>query len=303
MIELLFSDSAAGSMKIAKSMKHGERYACAVGVIGGTKKEQCEFLKKAKKQQVWTGTDMEGSSQDVEALSLALDIGDISDSQFDSFLDTRKKTIDALMAHFPGAPADAMRETTQKAIARLLSAKTTLEPVRLWICDFDPAELCGLYFVCNFMSDAKTPLSVVHVPYEFEKDSIVYRYRGTGEMRPEEIGALVKYEIPITDVRRKAYSDIWNKLMSENAPLRVVVNGTLMSVPEYFYDFALRNNMPDGEFKVAELIGKTLIQIPGVGDNWLFMRIQSMISSGKLVEVCAETADHPYSGMIKRRDL
>jgi hypothetical protein len=46
MIELAFGESPAGALKLAKSMKQGERLNGAIVVIGGTRKEQCE----AKKQ-------------------------------------------------------------------------------------------------------------------------------------------------------------------------------------------------------------------------------------------------------------
>lgn len=71
-------------------------------------------------------------------------------------------------------------------------------------------------------------------------------------------------------------------------------------MPEDFYDFALRANLPDGEFKVAELIGKTLCQISGVGDRWLFLRLAAMLQSGELIAVAEATEDHPYSGVLKR---
>ena len=58
--------------------------------------------------------------------------------------------------------------------------------------------------------------------------------------------------------------------------------------------------MPDWEFLVAQLIGKTLSQISGVGDRWLFLRIKAMLQSGELIAVSAATVDHPYSGIVKR---
>lgn len=41
-----------------------------------------------------------------------------------------------------------------------------------------------------------------------------------------------------------------------------------------------------------------LNQIPGVGDRWLFLRIQAMMKSGELIEVSAAISDHPYSGVV-----
>jgi len=74
-IELAFGESTAGALKIAKLMKQGEYLPGAVAVFGDSKKEQRE----AKKPRRWSGLTMEGSSKDVEELTLALNIGDISD--------------------------------------------------------------------------------------------------------------------------------------------------------------------------------------------------------------------------------
>lgn len=296
MIELAFGESPAGALKMAKSMKQGQRLndAVAIGVIGGTEEEQREVMREAMRPRVWSGITMDGSSRDVAALTLALDIGDISD------LNARKKVLDGLLAQFPGA-ADSIWETNRQTLARLQETKATLEPVRMWVCAGDPAEVCGLYFVCHLLADAGTPLAVVRIPDQVEKDDSVISYRSTGEVSPEALSAFAEHEEPISELRRGVYADIWSGLVRENAPLRAVVNGSLMGVPKDFYDFALRANMPDGEFKVAQLIGKTLGKVPGVGDRWLFLRIQAMLQAGELVTVSAATEAHPYSGVVKRQ--
>ncbi len=293
MIELAFGESPAGALKLAKSMKQGDRLNGAIAVIGGARKEQRE----AKKPRNWSGITMGGSSNDVEALTLALDIADISD--MDTDMNARKKLLDDLFADFPGVPDDIW-ETNQHTLTRLQEAKATLEPVRMWTCASDPAELCGLYFVCRLMVGTQTPLSVVRVPGQIEKDNCIISYRNTGEINPEAFGALTEYEEPISELQRRVYANIWSDLVRENAPLRAIINGSLIGVPKDFYDFALRANMPDGEFKVAQLIGKTLCQISGVGDRWLFLRIQAMLQSGELIAVSAATGDHPYLEVVKR---
>lgn len=296
MIELAFGESAAGALKLAKSMKHGEPLNASTAVIGGTSKEQREV----SKPRYWSGITMGGSPKDVAALTLALDIGDISD--MDTGMNACKKSLDELFAHFPGA-SDGIWKTNQHTLTRLQDAKATLEPVRMWICVSNPAELCGLYFVCHLMVDAPVPLSVVRVPEQIEKDNSIISYRNTGEIIPEVLGALTKYEMLISDLQRRVYANIWSDLMRGNAPLRAVINGNLIGVPEDFYDFALRANMPDGKFKVAQLIGKTLGQIPGVGDQWLFLRIQAMLQTGELILVSAATGDYPYSEVVKRSNV
>ncbi len=293
MIELAFGESPAGALKLAKSMKQGERLASAVAVIGGTKKERCEV----KKPRNWSGITMEGSSRDVAALTLALDIGDISG--MDTDMNLRKKVLNELFADFPGV-SDEIWRTTQRALTRIQEAKSTLETIRMWVCTSDPVEMCSLFFICHLMVDASTPLSIVRVPKQTEKDNTIVYYRSTGEIPAEDFGAIAQYEESISKLQRIAYANTWNDLVRDNAPLRVIINGSVIGVPDDFYDFALRANMPEGEFKVAQLIGKTLIHISGIGDRWLFQRIQTMIQSGELIEVSAATDDHPYSGIIKR---
>lgn len=292
MIELAFGESPAGALKQATKIKQGERLNGSISVSGGTRKEQREA-----KPRNWSGITMGSSSKDVEALTLALDIGDISD--MDTDINSRKKLLDDLFAGFPDV-SDEMWKTNQHALTRLQEAKATLEPVRMWTCVSNPEELCGLYFVCHLMVDAQTPLSVVRVPEQIQKDNSIISYGSTGEISPEAFSAFAEYEEPISKLQRRVYANTWSDLVRENAPLRAVINRSLIGVPKDFYDFALRANMPDGEFMVARLIGKTLSQVSCVGDRWLFLRIQAMLQTGELIAVSAATGDHPYSGVVKR---
>ena len=111
MIELAFGESPAGALKLAKSMKQGDRLNGAIAVFGGTRKEQRE----AMKPHYWSGTTMGGSSKDVEALTLVLDIGDISD--MDTDISSRKKLLDDLFTGFFGV-YDRIWRTNQHALTR-----------------------------------------------------------------------------------------------------------------------------------------------------------------------------------------
>jgi hypothetical protein len=106
MIELAFGESSAGALKVAKSMKHGEKMCGSTAIIGDNgKKRRIENA-----VQFWTGESMEGNTGDVVALTLALDIGDISDMGAE--LASRKKVLDILFGDFPGV-ADEILKTNQ----------------------------------------------------------------------------------------------------------------------------------------------------------------------------------------------
>lgn len=263
MIELAFSDSAAGSLKMTKK-KAGDPLADAGDVAG---------------------------------LSLFLEIGDISD--MDTGMSGRNKMLDELFGKYPGVSGEIW-DANKSTLARLEKVKTTQESVRMWICEGNPSELCGFYFICHMMADVGTSLYVVRIPEQIENDSGIVSYRNMAEIRPEELIKYAKYEMPVSVMQRQIYANMWKELARKNAPLRAVLNGALMGVPEDFYDFALRANMPEGEFRIAHLIGRTLGSIPGIGDQWLYLRVQSMLQSGELIMVSAVNGDHHYTTVVKR---
>jgi hypothetical protein len=80
--------------------------------------------------------------------------------------------------------------------------------------------------------------------------------------------------------------DFCCELVSEDAPLRAVINGRLMSVPADFYDYTLRAHFPDGVFTVAQAIGRALgMSQLGISDWWYAQRMRRMTESGELEAV------------------
>ncbi|WP_245570829.1 DUF3658 domain-containing protein [Anaerovorax odorimutans] len=297
MVELAFNESAGGGLKLAKSMKHGKEYSSGIAAVEKGSKQKTRNKNKTYK---WSGLTMEGSSMDVESFSLYLDIGDISNLH--TGMESRKNVIKDLYNHYSDV-SDEIWETNQHALERIKEAGSTLEPIRMWISLNDPNEVCSLYFICHLMIKSNIPLSVVRIPAWIEMDNYNIRYRNTGEIPAEEFGKLIKYEESISQCQRETYANMWKELVNENASLRVIVNGNLISVPVDFYDFALRENMPEEEIRIGQLIGKTLNQISGVVDSWLFMRIQAMLQSEELIEVAPSNDDHPYSVIIKKNKI
>lgn len=271
MIELTFSDSTAGTLKLAKQL--------------------------IQDKQGSVSPLAEGSPEDVLPMALDLDLGDVS--EIDNSMDVRKRMYDSLFADLPGVSEEIMK-INQRAFARLREAAKKSESVRMWVCASDPSELCGLYFVCHLFSDSPASLSVVRVPGEFVRHPKLIFYRSTGEIALKDFETLSEYDEPLGTQQREFYAQFWRELAAENAPLRAVLNGRVLGVPEDFYDFALRDSFPDGEFRTAQLLGNALNKLPGVGDSWLYQRVKHMLASGELVEVSPPTADYPYSGMLKR---
>ena len=109
-------------------------------------------------------------------------------------------------------------------------------------------------------------------------------YQGWGEVSPEEFGAFLPLEQPLTPIVLRMLSDRWHHLQEENAPLRAVVNGRVRSVDADFYDDCLRRALPMGRKKVARLIGEILgREQPGVGDTLLANRLRVLLDRKSVV--------------------
>ena len=85
------------------------------------------------------------------------------------------------------------------------------------------------------------------------------------------------------------YAEMWGELVLENASLRAVVNGTVLSVSEDFYDFIIWNRLTDKPVKECRPIGDILGQVPiGIGDWWYAARIEHFIRQGRIKVVESE---------------
>lgn len=302
MLEVVFEQGVAGGLKIAKSSRPGDKW---FSVQAGIYPEgaPAEFRESPRqKTRTWTGLNLGGGQEDVAPLLLALSVGDLSGLLAGGTLVSRK----TVLKHPEEAwGEDVLRcldeswDTSMETLRRLREAGS--EPVRVWAVPWCPDDLCGVYFVCNLLRDAKTPISVVWAPREsVRRDGVMVEIRGLGEVSPEELGAMASGATALEPIQRRAYADRWRELTAENAPLRAVVNGRLSSVPEDFYDFALRAALPGEPVKMGKVLADALTMLPGVGDGWLHRRLQVMLAAGEVREAAPGDGRHPYSAMLQR---
>ena len=121
-----------------------------------------------------------------------------------------------------------------------------------------------------------------------------------GERWSRSGSAISSREEPVPPLALGAMAHRWEVLQKENAPLRAVVNGQVRSVGEDFYDDLIRRHIPEGQTKIAPIIGNVLGQErPGIGDVWLAERIRWMLSTGEL-RMVREDREMFYSSVVER---
>ena len=259
MIEVLFRQSEAASMKEAKA--HGQ---------------------------------FPGSPDEVICLNLMLDIGDI---RHEVYGEERK----ALFFSGHPTPEDQARmeadwQETVGALTRLTEAGKAGEPVRIWYSE-TPYSLCGLYFTCRQLQPYTVPVSAVKLPEWVAVPDGVIMYTGWYEVAPEDFAQFLSCERPLPAWERRMYTSHWNRLMEDNSPLRAIVNGMLVGVPEDFYDFLLLKSLSETPKKEIAVIGDTIGHYHGaVSDRFYADRLDKMIAAGKVI--IAQDAPGRYDRMI-----
>lgn len=291
MIEILFGESEAGSMKAAKNKIVVSKVNGPVSVwMAG---------KKMPPQKPFTGW-IEGTSEEVICLGFMMDIGNIKE-QMDS--PYRRELIYSMYAQNQweqdGETEEELKNVGDvyvRELYRLMDFLDHGEAVRIWYSDA-PYSRCGFYSLCQILKGYENEISVVKLPTHIVRENCIVSYQSWSEVSAEEFAGFLPYEKALSKEEVRMYAMLWSELIEENSPLRAVVNGKVLSVPEDFYDFLIWQRLKNVPLKEARLIGDILGQSQiGVGDWWYNRRIEYYIKQGEIRVV--EDSKNKYARMI-----
>ena len=160
-----------------------------------------------------------------------------------------------------------------------------------WVCLSDAAEHASFLAFASRM--VGRPFDIVDATgLAFTTFGGVSPIWSLGLLRPEEIVAsgLCAKRRPVSRAERKAATAAWSRLHQENAPLRVMRDGRLVSAPLTHFDPVLTQSATPGWELVVKLIARALnhlnfeVEPPGqgTGDELLFARILALGEAGGL---------------------
>ncbi|MDY4104090.1 MAG: DUF3658 domain-containing protein [Oscillospiraceae bacterium] len=175
------------------------------------------------------------------------------------------------------------------------------EPVRIWT-DRTPASQCALRFAACLLTGTpdRAVLQLILPDWEARPDDMILEHGSWGDLAPEELAAHLSEAVELPPLRVRMLAGEWRTLADENAPLRAMVNGRLISVEAGFYDPLILRELPEGPVQVANLIGNVLgRQRPGVDDRLLAGRIRAMLDAGAL-RMVREDPDRFYASVVER---
>lgn len=286
MIEVLFAESEAASMKAAKSL--AAKYAVCSKTIQTVSGPSSVWVSRKKKPQNY----LEGSAKEVVCLGFMLDIGDIKQAADSSY---RKELIYSMYAQEQWG-----KESVDKALFELARLKQYLadqQQIRIWYSDA-PYSRCGFYHVCSLLRNYTNEVYVVKLPeYIVREDGVIILYKNWGEAAPEELASFLSYEKKLSKEEVRMNACHWSSLAEDNSPLRAVVSGELIGVPIDFYDFLIWKTLTHAPVKEARLIGDLLGSSRiSIGDWWYASRIEHYIKKGVIRVV--EDSKNKYARVI-----
>jgi hypothetical protein len=318
MIEIVFSDSACGGLKMALRYGKGEFDCIGIGVsvlnADGSKPTEAE-IEDARRQALekerlaWeNAVPIDGNPEDIFGFGLALSIGDISEDRPGA---RRRQVMEWLYSIYPeNVGRQAAQEQLQMANGNLdtvLGRAAEGEELRVWYSD-QPDELCGLYWIMAMLNPLEGRLgriSLVKLPeWDAGIDDSVVHWACWGEMAPGEWYKYLAAQKTAPPAFCKHSAARWRALQKENAPLRATLNGQLVSAPETLYDdFIMREISAEKEsFNEAMIIGRVLgKQRLAISDAWIALRIEEMMTAGKLEAISTAPEDSPVYHRLLRK--
>ena len=313
MLDIVFDDSACGSLKMAQHYGEGE-YQGGIGMgcvfsddSDGERppREEIEKIRREMEEQEraeWEkAVPMGGNSDDVFGFNLVLSVSDISEDEPGIL---RQRALEWLWSIYPGdmgeQSARALLKTAVENYSKPVYERIAAgEPLRIWYSN-QPDEMCGLHWFMAQLVRLEMPcenISVVRLPeWEVDGNGAVGRPSGWGSVKPGDWHRYLDLQEKVTRELCKGLAGHWQQLQKENAPLRAVLNGQLVSVSETIYDeFILREMEAEDEvFHEAMIIGRVLGKYNlGIGDAWVALRIEKMIREGLLEPATEAPKDSP----------
>lgn len=159
------------------------------------------------------------------------------------------------------------------------------------LCVSEPHNLCAVTYDCNLLNDIKCDITYIDLPEEMPSWSLV-----PSNKYPEYLC----FEKQLDLKTKLFYSNKWINLRKENAPLRAVVNGTLTSAREGFYDMFILSSIGDEKKFMADVIINVLNTYRlGISDSLVYLRIMTMINQNKL-QLISFDSSQPFKSDIKK---
>ena len=295
MLDIVFSESAAGTLRYAQGLGRGPYRPGGVGFLFEDGKQpsrlrlwwmrrQYHKKEKAKWEQAVV---LEGRREDIICISLSLSIGR-PDCREAVLWDLARYDV---LPEQEEADRQAIRDRldqVEKNLDVLCARAKNGEALRIWLGTSAEDSCMMAWFAHQLVSrDLGTArIFLNRLPDRYVRpDGSMISWTIWGEVEPLLWGRLdqeLHREAPTDFLTEEA--QLWQTLCKENGELRILENGRLKSVPADYYDSRIQAEIDrqPPEFIEAQVIGSLIGQGLLMPDTWIANRIELLIQEGQL---------------------
>ena len=184
-------------------------------------------------------------------------------------------------------------KSTRSSIRRVEEILTKGQSVRLWLSN-TANDRCGLYWLCYFAKNYSSEISIVLCPgYEYSRDvrTAHVQQNWASFSDPDFVKKFAPTARVLDEHEKAAYAREWTLLVKENSLLRVLIDNTIVSVDESFFDGIILGFTKVEPQPQNTVMDKMLGKWQGCCDvAFISMRIEHLIVDGK-IKVCEEKVD------------
>jgi hypothetical protein len=221
-------------------------------------------------------------NSDIFILYEDLDVGDISnklnESRFNYCLSEKERK--KLVKYY------------EKSLSEVIKKAKKGETIRVWRSNA-PYSMCGFLYLTNELEGIDCNVidnNLNNLPsgaFEEREESSWYRVSNEVVEKYQNSGK------ELTKEERSAFSCEWDRMVEENAPLRINEKGKLVGVKEDYFDDYIEHSVDEEEFSMSKIVGYAMGKCErDLSDRFIGSRVEKMISDGKFEVV---------EGPVKRR--
>lgn len=301
MLEVVFNESASVSLRMAQRYGNGDFYlkghVPGFMFYGGKRpsKEEQEKLKEQwlrKEQEKWEkAVPLGGKETDIFCFDFVLNLGDIGEH----FIEARKH----VLKRFGYEEEDVVERRMRTALEQLevfCQRVANGEETRVWLGN-NAEELCGMTWLCHELIRRKLPCDKVNF-VSLPKEKLT-----SGEVEEHMWCEFAKLQTLMNPEEIQFHASQWEALKAADAPLRVAVDGCVLSATEDFYDEVIWQEIEkiEVEFSQPMLIGRLLDSGIGIRDSWIRYRLDYFLEVNRL-KLVAMDHECPWIRMLRRKE-
>lgn len=181
--------------------------------------------------------------------------------------------------------SEKAKEIVGKYVAdyqRLVKFADSQQELCIW-CTNSPHSVCGLFCLLSELPRWKGKISIIQLPKFVSNGNETLQPQRWPEVEVQQIYKLFSNRETAPSDVQKFTTERWNSLQRENSPLRVLVNGNIVSVEKDFYDaFILAELRRCQPVQMGELMNRLMNRYEGLGVYGIWERLEFLMQKGNL---------------------